>query len=206
MPVRGPNAGQPGRRPDVPLSTPPLKRRRRPPLACFQCRRRKVKCDQERPCNNCTKAKILDCNFPPSEIPGSLDHGPDLPTPQTQANSVSCDSPSSQHTSAFPGQIHVDVSPEVESVINVQSASSSASLREPNTGTRSLHVSQSPHSDQLLQRIKELEATVKQLSNDRASIHDASHTQSQTATGGCDASGVRFGAQSAWINGTSLVC
>ncbi|CAG9996923.1 unnamed protein product [Clonostachys byssicola] len=203
MPVRGPNAGQSGRRPEA-LSTPPLKRRRRPPLACFQCRRRKIKCDQERPCNNCTKAKIPDCNFPPSEIPGSLDHGPDLPTPQTQARSVSCDSPSSQDPSAFPGQSHVGIFPDVESAITVRSTASAALPRDLNTGTRSLPVSQSPHGDQLLQRIKELEETVKQLSNDRASTHNASHTQSQAATGGCDASGVRFGAQSAWINGTSL--
>jgi hypothetical protein len=202
MPVRGPNAGQSGRRPEAPLSTPPLKRRRRPPLACFQCRRRKVKCDQERPCNNCIKAKIPDCNFPPSEIPGSLDHGPDLPTPQTQANSVSYDSPSEQDPSTFPEQSHVDIFPEVESA----STSTPALPRELNNGTRSLHVSQSPHDNQLLQRIKELEETVKQLSNDRASTQDAPHTQSQAATGGCDASGVRFGAQSAWINGTSLVC
>ncbi|CAH0046548.1 unnamed protein product [Clonostachys solani] len=204
MPERGPNAGQPGRRPEAPLSTPPLKRRRRPPLACFQCRRRKVKCDQERPCNNCIKAKIPDCNFPPSEIPGSLDHGPDLPTPQTQADSISCDSPSSQDPSAFPGQRHVDIFPEVESAINVQSTSSPALPRDLNIGIRSRHVSQSPHGDPLLQRIKELEEIVKQLSNERASTHHAPHTQNQAAAGSCAGSGVRFGAQSAWINGTSL--
>ncbi|VUC32720.1 unnamed protein product [Clonostachys rosea] len=207
MSVRGLNAGQSGRRPEAPLPTPPPKRRRRPPLACFQCRRRKVKCDQNRPCNNCTKAKIPDCNFPPSEIPGSLDHGPDIPTPQTRGsasvNSISCDSPSSQDLPTLHRQVSVGAFTEVDPAITVHSTSSSA--LQLNTETRSRHVSQSPHSDQLLQKIKELEETVKKLSNDRGSAHQASNSLNTTCSiTGNNASGLRFGNQSSWINGTSL--
>ncbi|KAG7113620.1 Multidrug resistance regulator 1 like protein [Verticillium longisporum] len=43
--------------------TPTAKRRRRPALACRQCRRRKIRCDQNIPCNNCTKSKISDCTL-----------------------------------------------------------------------------------------------------------------------------------------------
>ena len=39
-------------------STPvPGKKRRRPPLACEACRRRKVKCDRKSPCDNCVRTK-----------------------------------------------------------------------------------------------------------------------------------------------------
>ncbi|KAI1772909.1 fungal-specific transcription factor domain-containing protein [Hypoxylon cercidicola] len=40
-----------------------LKQKRRPPLACLQCRRRKVKCDRHEPCRPCVKAKIATCTY-----------------------------------------------------------------------------------------------------------------------------------------------
>ncbi|KAK2798924.1 hypothetical protein FQN50_008655 [Emmonsiellopsis sp. PD_5] len=36
----------------------PSRKRRRPALACEQCRRRKIKCDQKMPCDQCQKSKI----------------------------------------------------------------------------------------------------------------------------------------------------
>ncbi len=44
------------------IAAPPH-RRRRPALACAQCRRRKIKCDQNKPCNQCQRSKNTICTY-----------------------------------------------------------------------------------------------------------------------------------------------
>lgn len=39
------------------MESPSVIRRRRPAKSCLECRRRKVRCDREEPCNNCMTAK-----------------------------------------------------------------------------------------------------------------------------------------------------
>lgn len=39
------------------MESPAIIRRRRPPKSCLECRRRKVRCNREEPCNNCMMAK-----------------------------------------------------------------------------------------------------------------------------------------------------
>lgn len=41
------------------------KKHRRPALSCVQCRRRKVKCDRNIPCNRCTQSKNTVCQYDP---------------------------------------------------------------------------------------------------------------------------------------------
>ena len=51
------------------IAAPP-QRRRRPPLSCSQCRHRKIKCDQKKPCNQCKRSKDVTCvytTFPDSD-------------------------------------------------------------------------------------------------------------------------------------------
>lgn len=43
------------------------RKRRRPALACEQCRRRKVKCDRTCPCDQCTKTKSSACTYAPDD-------------------------------------------------------------------------------------------------------------------------------------------
>ncbi|KAJ5739122.1 hypothetical protein N7533_011906 [Penicillium manginii] len=38
-----------------------VQRRRRPPLSCTECRRRKLKCDRSLPCGQCIRSKTADC-------------------------------------------------------------------------------------------------------------------------------------------------
>lgn len=41
-----------------------VQRRRRPPLSCSECRRRKLKCDRSLPCGQCVRSKTVDsCVF-----------------------------------------------------------------------------------------------------------------------------------------------
>jgi len=39
------------------------RKRRRPALACAQCRHRKVKCDRNSPCGQCTQRKLDSCTY-----------------------------------------------------------------------------------------------------------------------------------------------
>ncbi|KAI6777768.1 Transcriptional activator protein acu-15 [Emericellopsis cladophorae] len=55
----------------LPTVPPTHKKRRRPPLACEQCRRRKVRCDRKSPCNHCVRSQIKDCSYAPAHTPSS---------------------------------------------------------------------------------------------------------------------------------------
>lgn len=50
-----------------------VQRRRRPPLSCTECRRRKLKCDRSLPCGQCIRSKTADsCVFVgPQPVPHS---------------------------------------------------------------------------------------------------------------------------------------
>jgi hypothetical protein len=42
----------------------PIRKRKRPAYSCVECRRRKVRCDREQPCNQCTAQNVADsCTY-----------------------------------------------------------------------------------------------------------------------------------------------
>lgn len=47
----------------------PQRRRRRPALACEKCRRRKIKCDRNTPCDQCIRSKSETCVYLPDDSP-----------------------------------------------------------------------------------------------------------------------------------------
>ncbi|RFU76806.1 c6 zinc finger [Trichoderma arundinaceum] len=55
--------------PKAPAPNAPEKKRRRPPLSCEQCRKRKIRCDRTQPCTNCVKSNIPSCTYAPYHIP-----------------------------------------------------------------------------------------------------------------------------------------
>ncbi|RDL32693.1 uncharacterized protein BP5553_09149 [Venustampulla echinocandica] len=62
----------------------PAHKRRRPAVACTECRRRKIRCDRASPCGPCSKAQSsLRCVYSTSSSPrqnhGQLNLGPELP-------------------------------------------------------------------------------------------------------------------------------
>lgn len=53
------------------------KRRRRPPLACVACRRRKIRCDRRMPCLNCVRARhSTNCSYVADERVARVEHLP----------------------------------------------------------------------------------------------------------------------------------
>lgn len=45
------------------------KKRRRPAVSCTECRRRKVKCDRNSPCSQCTVHELTSCTYAGSKNP-----------------------------------------------------------------------------------------------------------------------------------------
>ncbi|KAF1938229.1 hypothetical protein EJ02DRAFT_469100 [Clathrospora elynae] len=43
--------------------TEPIRRRKRPAISCTLCRKRKMRCDRERPCSNCVRSKTGSCVY-----------------------------------------------------------------------------------------------------------------------------------------------
>jgi hypothetical protein len=68
----------------------PPQRRRRPPLSCTECRRRKLKCDRSLPCGQCCRSNTADaCAFVgPQSGPGDSEHhmSPPVMRPTRGAN------------------------------------------------------------------------------------------------------------------------
>ncbi|KAL4939171.1 hypothetical protein BDV06DRAFT_214495 [Aspergillus oleicola] len=52
----------------------PERRRRRPAVSCALCRRRKIKCNRESPCNNCLKSKTDQCVYENDVLPRPQQH------------------------------------------------------------------------------------------------------------------------------------
>jgi hypothetical protein len=72
--------------------TLPPRKRRRPALSCFECRRRKIKCDRNLPCSNCRQSKRVTCTYKDSHSTAVDRHaaprGP--PTPHSINDRLGC--------------------------------------------------------------------------------------------------------------------
>lgn len=93
--------------------TPAEKRRRRPPLACIACRRRKVRCDRKLPCQNCVRARraascsyVSDDRIEPREGTEGFADGINGRDPQRDAiSSVPFFTPTASNSSSSPEQL-----------------------------------------------------------------------------------------------------
>ncbi|PVH98296.1 hypothetical protein DM02DRAFT_596304 [Periconia macrospinosa] len=78
--------------------TGPVKKRR-PALSCMECRRRKVKCDRERPCGPCIKTKSPTCTYR-TQPKGRWLRSPTTCEQRTSEHGGSLLSMSSRHTAS----------------------------------------------------------------------------------------------------------
>lgn len=203
--------GQPDPGPETPVSEPP-KKRGRPALACVQCRRRKARCDQNMPCNNCTKSRITDCTYPPTHTPGSRINK--LVTPRRHAPSLApraaeptANQPPQSHSSSLRDRLQHDAPQEARfasSTTQSPVVGASEVILRPRIGGIDV--------DALLTRINELEETVSKLSSppdlSSAYVHrmeDSTATQTSTSPARNSTSKHQFENQSNWMSTTSLV-
>lgn len=69
-------------------STLPIRKRRRPALSCVECRRRRIKCDRNDPCNHCKKLSGIKCNYTTSQV-ASTRHVPSSSKPEQPFGDIS---------------------------------------------------------------------------------------------------------------------
>ncbi|KAL4956445.1 hypothetical protein BDW69DRAFT_181561 [Aspergillus filifer] len=62
----------------------PGKKRRRPKVSCVSCRRRKIRCNREKPCNNCVRFRTTACDYEDAEPPRPRSRH--YPTPESQGS------------------------------------------------------------------------------------------------------------------------
>lgn len=127
---------------DSELSVP--RKRRRPAKSCEQCRRRKIRCDQNMPCGACVRARAsLQCSYLPDSVDtrGISAHGlVSEPAP------VSVLSPESSTVSISIGQNIPHQSHDVDSAMQRRQTGDSLTVRQAKT------------IDDLRRRIQQLEA------------------------------------------------
>ncbi|TWU79040.1 hypothetical protein ED733_008510 [Metarhizium rileyi] len=177
------------------------KKRRRPPLACEQCRRRKIKCDRNMPCGHCTKARILNCTYAPIHIPDS----------KTRRNlPARLQSTSTGVTSQRPVRPALPLDPKASTgdgceVVADSLALSKASSSHPSSNVGS--ASDASNVDRLVARVQELEeklANVVHISEPPGGSFGPKPGGSVAPLAGT-ISKTRYFGNSHWINVTDLL-
>lgn len=200
--------------PDAPSFFLPPKKRRRPALACEQCRRRKIRCDRNVPCNHCVKNQISTCSYAPTHIPASwAKRGNDssrqndtrernensqafiLPAPGTEKGTP----PSSEFISPQPSQW----------LYPVHDDTGTSSVSGSGAGSMSMNKGSPNDVDWLKARLHHLEekmSKVDMTSGDESEYYGKSPegTESTGPIRGT-VSKTRYYGRSHWMNGTALV-
>ncbi|KAL3469336.1 hypothetical protein BJX99DRAFT_252073 [Aspergillus californicus] len=106
----------------------PERRRRRPPVSCSLCRRRKIRCNRESPCSNCVKSKSAPCIYDNEVEPRPhhlgfsrarefpLAKGPEMPPPEVPTQVPSYASKSAPSSSKASSSRTSHASSDVESM------------------------------------------------------------------------------------------
>ncbi|KAL7923073.1 fungal-specific transcription factor domain-containing protein [Trichoderma austrokoningii] len=139
--------------PEAPKAPVPAeKKRRRPPLSCEQCRRRKIRCDRTQPCANCVKSNIPSCTYAPYHVPAWRAKKLDAAMASEGAGKASLRSLKAAEPRPNDAQNPeaADISP-----FSMVDASSSSAILSSKAGSSS--TSSSPNVDWLVSRVHQLE-------------------------------------------------
>ncbi|KAM0511101.1 hypothetical protein ACHAPE_010188 [Trichoderma viride] len=189
---------------------PPMaeKKRRRPPLSCEQCRKRKIRCDRTQPCANCVKSNIPSCTYAPYHVPAwrakKMDAVMATGREAEGAGKASLRNlkaaeprPDAQNPEAS------EISPF--SMVDSVGASSSSVILSSKAGSSS--TSSSPNVDWLVSRVHQLEEKLAQalrINDGPDGLKKRPTEQTVEPTGGFVAKS-RYFAHSHWIYGLSML-
>jgi hypothetical protein len=145
---------------------PPLiaKKHRRPALSCIQCRRRKVKCDRNVPCNRCIQAKNVPCVYDP-EAPARARAVHSATNVPTMGSHKPEDNFKISAASTFQGSLHTPAPSLRNTVSPVESW-----VRGPQVDR---FPTEQPSVQGLKDRIQQLESTVSFMSQNSQNPEDA---------------------------------
>lgn len=167
------------------LASPTPRKRRRPALACVQCRTRKVRCDRNSPCSQCVKTKSSDCAY--EALPHTI--RADAVTPRRLVGDIPASS------SGVTTSVHAPVRPQTTSPAVAYTPGSSVSV------------------EALSHRVKYLESQLDAQSerselgsyrNEPLSVSGPGPPQTPFPVRGIQHK-TRFFGQSHWMNGSELV-
>jgi hypothetical protein len=201
-----------------PLSAPPAeKKRRRPALACEQCRRRKVRCDRNSPCGTCVKAKSSACTFALNPLPSSrhsvpvhTKHHSSVGSALMPLLSVDPSSRPSSHANEFSTETARGYAGSSSFAGDAVSGKSSVAAASPATLTSSSTV------ESLVERVKQLEQELSAALGQQQAGNNIHYHASSVCASECDrdtsvlpirgtVSKNRFYGGSHWMNGTECV-
>lgn len=188
---------------DLSHSDVPVKKRRRPPLSCEQCRKRKIRCDRTFPCNHCKKSKDAICTYAASHKPEVTSRRPQPSLPSTEA---------SAHSSPrvpFPALQQERPDFEFSRQSTLPTPLRDPFSTQPSTPSQSASASAS-NVDRLVARVSQLEKKLAQ----NVHLHDPSEVSIHYGPLSIDTtvhikgsvSKTRYFGESHWMNGASLVC
>lgn len=199
--------------PKAPLPPATEKKRRRPPLSCEQCRKRKIRCDRTQPCANCVKSNIPSCTYAPYHVPAWRAKKMDAMMTTTREAAANGNGKASLRNlkAAEPKPDAQSADPSEVTPFSIDSigASSSSAIASSKAGSSS--TSSSPNVDWLVSRVHQLEEKLAKALR----INDASDgaknrpSAQETAETAEPAEGFvaksRYFAHSHWIYGLSMV-
>lgn len=176
-----------------------IKKRRRPALACTQCRRRKMRCDQNSPCNNCARSRRYECVYPADiQAGGSL--------PRTPSNHSLGTGRSEEQTAR---RLQTTASDDRAIQARADQDTRFGNGRDSGIGTSS---SSGKDIDALPVEVQSLQARVNELENKlalalKSQTHERAAQSASTLNVKQRQRGEhRFANQSSWLNDTVLVC
>ncbi|KAI1139855.1 putative C6 transcription factor [Hypoxylon sp. FL0543] len=187
----------------------PERRRRRPPLSCTLCRRRKLRCSRESPCSNCVKSRSGNCiydNYAPHPRDRTAEHAlggpylePHYSTPPGSATSIlpchTSRSPPKAASSATVPAADKQSSQEIESLrsqirqLEEQLAKATRTSSRPTASTSDSNI----------------EAVSSRISGTFYVQHEDRSTGESQAIPRCVTHKTRVFGQSHWITGFALV-
>ncbi|KAM0257865.1 hypothetical protein ACHAQJ_004169 [Trichoderma viride] len=199
--------------PKVPAPNLAEKKRRRPPLSCEQCRKRKIRCDRTQPCTNCVKSNIPSCTYAPYHLPAwrakkldammgssSSSSSKDSTVDRVSLRNLKAAEPRPDAQSPDTVEI-LHSSPPVSGTDSI-SASSSKVVSSSNAGSSSS--ASSPNVDWLVSRVHQLEEKLAKALRINDAPDGPKRRPSAPETEGFVAKSRYFG-HSHWIYGMSML-
>lgn len=188
---------------DLSHSDVPVKKRRRPPLSCEQCRKRKIRCDRTYPCNHCKKSKDAICTYAASHKPEAAARRPQPTLPSTEASAHS----SPRVPLPVLQQERPDFS-EFHRQSTLPTPLRDPSSTQPSTPSQSASASAS-NVDWLVARVSQLEKKLAEnvhlQDSSQEPIHSGPLSIDTTVHIKGSVSKTRYFGESHWMNGASLV-
>lgn len=183
------------------------KKRRRPPLACEQCRKRKIRCDRNSPCGHCIRARISSCTYAIAHIPAARGKKSSAAPVSSSSKVTSANEPSEPHRNIKPTEPDQLQHRSKDSFLYPTTLPISLASTSPSASSNTGSSSGSSSVEWLTARVHQLEeklAKVVNISEPQDAVAPKPVGTTEVPIKGV-ISKTRYLGQSHWMNGIDLV-